>query len=31
MPDPNIPAADTPASNAPDSDIMHDVWVATGY
>ena len=26
-----IPDSNTPAPNTPDSDVMHDVWVATGY
>lgn len=31
IPDSDTPDSDTPNPNTPDPDIMHDVWVATGY
>ena len=31
IPNSNISDSNIPAANTPDSDVMHDVWVATGY
>lgn len=31
IPNSSISDSNIPAANTPDSDVMHDVWVATGY